>query len=110
MFLRTFFMLFALIIMMLVIAIMMPYKTTESLVGSLQDIQLHSTLFSTKSTLRTTGGIFQVKGAVSASVGAAVKIKKREVAGDIFLGKIFASSELCIDASSLEARCYQFIY
>ncbi len=66
--------------------------------GVVEDIQLHSTAFSTDTTVKTSTGIFQVSGGVSASVGDEAKIK-REAANSL------RKTSLCIN-SQIKSECY----
>lgn len=78
-----------------------PPKPTFESAGVIQDIQLQSTTFSTDTSVKTTTGIFQVHGGVSATVGDLAQIK-REGEGS------FLKSTLCIE-SKIQSRCYPIL-
>jgi len=78
----------------------LPKPTFES-AGVIQDIQLQSTTFSTDTTVKTTTGIFQVHGGVSATTGDTAQIK-REGEGS------FLKSALCIE-SKIKSQCYPIL-
>jgi hypothetical protein len=77
-----------------------PPPTFEA-AGVVQDIQLHSTTFSTETTVKTSSGIFQVVGGVSASLGDEAQIK-RESANSL------SKSSLCI-RSQIKTACYSIL-
>lgn len=68
--------------------------------GTVQDIQLHSTTFSTETTVKTTTGVFQVHGGVSAAIGDPAQIK-RDASGII-------KAALCIQ-SAVKTDCYSIL-
>ena len=78
-----------------------PPKPTFEAAGVIQDVQLQSTTFSTDTTVKTTTGIFQVHGGVSATVGDTAQIK-REGEGS------FLKSTLCIE-SKIKPQCYPIL-
>lgn len=78
-----------------------PPKPTFEAAGVIQDIQLQSTTFSTDTTVKTTTGIFQVHGGVSATTGDTAQIK-REGEGS------FLKSALCIE-SKIKPQCYPIL-
>lgn len=78
-----------------------PPKPTFEAAGVIQDIQLQSTTFSTDTTVKTTTGIFQVHGGVSATTGDTAQIK-REGEGS------FLKSALCIE-SKIKSQCYPIL-
>lgn len=78
-----------------------PPKPTFEAAGVIQDIQLQSTTFSTDTTVKTTTGIFQVRGGVSATVGDSAQVK-REGEGS------FLKSALCIE-SKIKSQCYPLL-
>jgi len=78
-----------------------PPKPTFESAGVIQDIQLQSTTFSTDTTVKTTTGIFQVHGGVSATTGDTAQIK-REGEGS------FLKSALCIE-SKIKSQCYPIL-
>jgi hypothetical protein len=67
--------------------------------GSLKELQLHETTFSTATTVTTTAGVFQARGGVSGATGDQVRIKSTTHAVGGY------SKSLCVD-SSLKADCY----
>lgn len=78
-----------------------PPKPTFEAAGVIQDIQLQSTTFSTDTTVKTTTGIFQVHGGVSATTGDTAQLK-REAEGS------FLKSALCIE-SKIKSWCYPIL-
>lgn len=68
-------------------------------VGTIESLELHETAFSTSTTVRTSDGIFQVNGAVSAKEGDSVTLKTLDRAGRT------TSREVCI-ASTIMPACY----
>ncbi|TXT28167.1 MAG: hypothetical protein FD131_3300 [Rhodocyclaceae bacterium] len=78
-----------------------PPKPTFEAAGVIQDVQLQSTTFSTDTTVKTTTGIFQVHGGVSATTGDTAQIK-REGEGS------FLKSALCIE-SKIKPQCYPIL-
>lgn len=77
-----------------------PLPTFEG-AGIVQDIQLHSTTFSIETTIKTSTGIFQVRGGVSASVGDAAQIKRVTSYGTV-------QPSLCIQ-SQIKTACYSML-
>lgn len=78
-----------------------PPKPTFEAAGVIQDIQLQSTTFSTDTTVKTSTGIFQVHGGVSATVGDSAQIK-REGEGSVW------KTTLCIE-SKIKSQCYPIL-
>lgn len=78
-----------------------PPKPTFESAGVIQDIQLQSTTFSTDTTVKTSTGIFQVHGGVSATVGDSAQIK-REGEGSVW------KTTLCIE-SKIKSQCYPIL-
>ncbi|MDX7787747.1 hypothetical protein [Aeromonas caviae] len=69
--------------------------------GQIKQIKLHDTMFSNISTVETSVGIYQVRGAVSAEVGDTAKLNQ-EIAGS------FKKASLCID-SKIKFKCYDVL-
>jgi hypothetical protein len=65
--------------------------------GVLQEVTLHSTTFATETTVKTTTGIFQVYGGVSAAAGDKARIKRSAT-----------GTSLCIE-SAIKAECYRLL-
>lgn len=88
---------------------LVPYKTTVDAIGLVQDIQMANSAFHVMSTVKTTVGIFQVEGAVSAKVGDTVNVKKKEIDNKFFRVWFSGSSEVCIERSQMKSDCYSVI-
>lgn len=65
--------------------------------GVLQEVTLHSTTFATETTVKTTTGMFQVRGGVSAAAGDKARIKRSAT-----------ETSLCIE-SAIKAECYRLL-
>jgi hypothetical protein len=75
-----------------------PQKPTLEAAGVVQDIQLHSTTFATETTVKTSTGVYQVHGGVSAANGDAATIKREE----------YQRVSLCIE-SKIKNACYTLL-
>lgn len=69
--------------------------------GQIKQIKLLDTMFSSISTVETSVGIYQVRGAVSAEVGDTAKLNQ-EISGS------FKKASLCID-SKIKFKCYDIL-
>lgn len=67
--------------------------------GTVVSVQLHETTFSTSTTVNTTGGTFQVSGAVTASPGDVTKMRSEKLSGE---------QSLCVE-SSYKGKCYRLL-
>lgn len=77
-----------------------PPPTTFEAAGTVEGIQLHNSFLSTSTTVRTTTGIYQVYGGVSAAVGDTTKIKREHSAV-----RSSVESSLCVE-SKIKSDCY----
>lgn len=72
--------------------------------GVVKNITLHSTTFATESTVRTSTGVFQVRGGVSAAAGDAARIKRDPPVGALEI----QVTSLCIE-SAIKTACYPLL-
>lgn len=71
--------------------------------GTIKEIQLHETTFSTASTVITTAGVYQVRGGVSASAGDAARTEAKEIVPNQVIER-----SLCIK-SVIKSACYRLM-
>ena len=77
--------------------------TAVSSAGAVKSIELHETSFSTTSTVTTDTGVYQVRGAVSASLGDVLQLKATPEDKRAFQ---MSKQELCV-SSSIKTACYE---
>lgn len=70
--------------------------------GTVTSVQLHETTFSRSTTVQTSSGTFQVRGAVSASVGDKAQLKTEELPG------MEPRRTLCVE-SAIKTACYDVL-
>jgi hypothetical protein len=80
-----------------------PPSTVITEAGTVKEIRLHETTFSTSSTVTTSNGIYQVRGGVSAATGDAVRIESQE--GGQYPP---AKKSLCVK-STIKTACYPLL-
>ncbi|MBJ2214040.1 MULTISPECIES: hypothetical protein [Pseudomonas] len=78
-----------------------PVVTTQEPAGTIQSIQLHDTALSTSTTVVTGTGTYHVRGAVSASPGDVVTMKKESPGA-------MERASLCVE-SHIKATCYSLL-
>lgn len=78
-----------------------PVVTIQEPAGLIQSIQLHDTALSTSTTLVTGTGTYHVRGAVSASPGDVVTMKKESPGA-------MERTSLCVE-SHIKATCYSLL-
>lgn len=83
-----------------------PDVVTEQDAGKIQDVHLQSAALGSETTVRTSVGIYQVRGGVSVAIGDEAKLRRttNEMDGKPFRNKL----ELCVD-SKIKTSCYELL-
>lgn len=83
-----------------------PDIVSQQDAGTIQDVHLQSAALSSETTVRTSLGIYQVRGGVSAAIGDETKLRRttNEIDGKPFRDKL----ELCVE-SKIKSSCYELL-
>lgn len=83
-----------------------PDIVTEQDAGKIQDVHLQSAALGSETTVRTSLGIYQVRGGVSVAIGDAAKLRRttNEMDGKPLRNKL----ELCVE-STIKSSCYELL-
>lgn len=83
-----------------------PDTVSQQDAGTIQDVHLQSAALSSETTVRTSLGIYQVRGGVSAAIGDATTLRRttNEIDGKPFRDKL----ELCVE-SKIKSSCYELL-
>lgn len=83
-----------------------PDIVNEQDAGRIQDVHLQSAALGSDTTVRTSLGIYQVRGGVSAAIGDETKLRRttNEMDGKPFRDKL----ELCVE-SKIKSSCYELL-
>ena len=81
-----------------------PTKITIN-AGTIKEIKLHSTTFSTKTTLVTSKGVYQLVGAVSAAIGDATQLIKWQREDEESPVEYRYKPKMCVQ-SKIKTDCY----
>ena len=73
--------------------------------GTIKEIKLHSSTFSTETTLVTDKGVYQLRGAVSASIGDDTQLEKWQREDGKLPTKPQYKSKICVQ-SKIKTDCY----